>query len=81
MKRITRLLLAAAFALSLSTLAFGQALMDRQDTVVLEKIRQARYVAKSPKVQSLGILHYSDIHGDDFFKILSDNLSSPLSEK
>ncbi len=34
---------------------------------VLNKIRQARYVASPSKVKSasLGILHYSDIHGDD----------------
>ena len=37
-----------------------------QDAGTLEKIRQARFVAYSPKVESLGILHYSDIHGDDF---------------
>ena len=34
---------------------------------VLNKIRQARYVAAPARVKaaSLGILHYSDIHGDD----------------
>lgn len=34
---------------------------------LLNKIRQARYVASpaSVKTASLGILHYSDIHGDD----------------
>ena len=38
------------------------------DDPVLNKIRQARYVAAPARVKaaSLGILHYSDIHGDDF---------------
>ena len=37
-----------------------------QDSQLLGKIRQAHYVSPSPEIQSLGILHYSDIHGDDF---------------
>lgn len=43
------------------------------DKVLLNKIRQARYVASKPKVSSLGILHYTDIHGDSIAakKILS----------
>ena len=32
---------------------------------VMNKIRQARYVASKPQTASLGILHYSDIHGDN----------------
>ena len=42
------------------------AVADANDPVV-NKIRQARYVAAPSKVKaaSLGILHYSDIHGDD----------------
>ena len=39
--------------------------MSYQDSVLLDKIRQARYVGLSPTVASLGILHYSDLHGDD----------------
>ena len=39
--------------------------MEGRDSLLLEKIRQARYVAASPEVGSLGILHYSDLHGDD----------------
>ncbi|MBR7003996.1 MAG: hypothetical protein IKI00_03360 [Bacteroidales bacterium] len=37
------------------------------DDPVLNKIRQARYVAAPARVKaaSLGLLHYSDIHGDD----------------
>ena len=53
-------------ALCLGPALFGQVVMDRQDSVLLDKIRQARYVSSKPKVASLGILHYSDIHGDDF---------------
>lgn len=40
--------------------------IDANDPI-LNKIRQARYVAAPSRVKaaSLGILHYSDIHGDD----------------
>ena len=34
----------------------------------LNEIRQARYVNSSPTIPSLGLLHYSDIHGDDISK-------------
>lgn len=35
-----------------------------QDPTLLDKVRQARYVASNPTTPSLGILHYSDLHGD-----------------
>ena len=43
------------------------------DDQILLRIRQAKYVNYKPKIASLGILHYSDIHGDDIAvqKILS----------
>ena len=52
-----------------AVMAFGLGVNTRAQSVdssTLEKIKQARYVAASPKVESLGLLHYSDIHGDDF---------------
>ena len=36
------------------------------DPSTLDKIRQARYVTATPKCPPLGLLHYSDLHGDDF---------------
>ena len=60
MKRIVALFLGIA----LLTPGPGTALRA-QGPSTLDKIRQARYVASSPEVASLGLLHYSDIHGDD----------------
>lgn len=60
MKKTIRLLLSVLVALGSCHAVHAQG-----GDPTLEKIRQARYVASSPKVQSLGLLHYSDIHGDD----------------
>lgn len=35
------------------------------DDPLLLRIRQAKYINGNPKVASLGLLHFSDIHGDD----------------
>ncbi|MBR4756658.1 MAG: metallophosphoesterase [Bacteroidales bacterium] len=48
-----------------------------QDPVLLNKIRQARYVSSSPKVASLGVLHYSDLHGDS---LSTEKLVGVISE-
>ena len=58
MKRAFTLLLAA-----ITVLCAGGAVYSQDATLV--KIRQARYVGAKPKTPPLGILHYSDIHGDD----------------
>ena len=59
MNRTLRLILAAILALGFGTTILAQ------DPETLNKVRQAHYVASSPKVASLGLLHYSDLHGDD----------------
>ena len=61
MKKVIFFFLTSILAFGLGMNAFAQS-----DPVTLEKIRQARYVAASPEIQSFGLLHYSDIHGDDF---------------
>ena len=35
------------------------------DPSLMNKVMQARFVAKEPVTASLGLLHYSDLHGDD----------------
>ena len=62
MKKIINFLLTAVLATGIGVNSGAQSI----DSGTIEKIRQARYVASSPKVASLGLLHYSDIHGDDF---------------
>ena len=62
MKKIINILLTAVLATGIWVNTGAQSI----DPGTIEKIRQARYVASSPKVASLGLLHYSDIHGDDF---------------
>ena len=46
--------------------AFVTDLQAQGDPSTLDKVRQARYVATTPKCEPLGLLHYSDLHGDDF---------------
>ena len=59
MNKTLRFFLAAFLAFGLGTA------IHAQDPSTLNKIKQARFVASSPKVESLGLLHYSDLHGDE----------------
>ena len=59
MNRNLRLILAAFMVFVFGTDTFAQ------DPSTLDKIRQARFVSSSPREASLGLLHYSDLHGDD----------------
>ena len=62
MKRVLFLLLPCYSPLPLLSQGNG---LNGKDSLLLGKIRQARYVAAAPTIPSFGILHYSDLHGDD----------------